>query len=117
MATTNANPQYYRSNFMDKVFDPQTGYEEVDPLSPRIHEIINGITSWQIHPYKAGERLTTIANFYHGTTSTWWIILMFNGLVSTMELQPGMLLKIPSLSQFREARQRTATVVPTIVTI
>ena len=116
MASSFAVPEYYRAARMDKVLNEDTGLSEVDPLSPRLHEMLRSFSRWQVITY-AGERLTTIAYNVHGTTSTWWLILMFNGLDSMNELQPGMRLKIPYLQDIRAALQEVSRPIAETVTI
>ena len=104
MPTTNYNPAFARAGFLSEIkyevpFYNQT-VVELDPLSPQIHEFINGLTEFSNHSY-VGEQLTTICNDYHKTTTSVWIVLMVNGLLSRTELQPGMILKIPTLENMQ----------------
>lgn len=119
MPSTNAKPSLYRQAFSDTVLDSVTGYNELDPLSWDLHRFLNALTVFSVYRWQEGDRLPTVAYRAHGTTSTWWIILALNGLTSLHELQPGMLLRIPSLDQIEAARLNVAasTRVPRLITI
>lgn len=105
MPTTNYNPLLARANFMEKVeykdYYHDAWIEELDPLSPEIHEFISALSQFRNYSY-AGEQLTTICNQAHGTTTTVWIVLMVNGLLSRTDLRIGMILKIPTIDNIRQ---------------
>lgn len=105
ITTTHFLPELARSEFMSVVTYTVPYYDdvvvEIDPLSPKLHDFVNALTSFYEYPY-AGQQLTTIAYEYHRTTTTVWLILMVNGLLSRTELMPGMILKIPDLNDIQK---------------
>lgn len=78
---------------------------ERDPLSPEIHEFIDSLYEFSIYEW-GGEQITTVCQKYHGTTTTIWIVLMVNGLLSRTELRRGMVLRIPTMNCIREILRR-----------
>ena len=106
MPTTNYNPNFARSNFLREVSYYVPYYDsnvvELDPLSPEIHDFIERLTEFTDHSY-IGEQLTTLCFQYHRCTTTVWIVLMVNGFLSRTELQPGMIIKFPTLNAINVA--------------
>lgn len=77
--------------------DPVNIPEWYDPLDPKIAKIISeaAVTDYYVYDYQ--EPITSIASKKTGTTSTWWIILQFNGFLHPDEITPGTTLRIPDL--------------------
>jgi hypothetical protein len=71
-----------------------------DFLDQGWQELLNGIRFWTTATY-AGQKWTTLCYVQQGTTSLWLFTLAFNALDSPMQLQPGMLLRFPLVSEVR----------------
>lgn len=101
MPSNNYNANFLRTTLMNEIrYDEYRQgdiklIEELDPLSPEIHEFISDLSVFADYTY-IGEQLTTVCNRYHGCTTTVWIVLMVNGLMSRTDLRVGMVLKIPT---------------------
>lgn len=114
MSSSLANPKYYRTNWMGQSVEAD-GVSAYDPMSVDIQNYLDTIAMWKPYIWADGDVLTTVAYKAHGTTSTWWLILMYNGLCSLNEMQPGMELRIPDLSDMLAAQYVPAQ--PKIITI
>ena len=68
-----------------------------DVLNSQYTGLIEAIQSYENHTYKRGEHLPNIAKRYHGTTTTYWIIAAYNGIIHPLDLEPGTVIRIPSL--------------------
>lgn len=105
MPTTNFVETYRRSRFLDEITYYVPYYDEqvieLDPFTPYIHEFISRLTVFTSVTYM-GEQLTTLCHRYHGTTTTRWIVLMVNGLMSQTELRNGMNLQVPTVENMQE---------------
>lgn len=55
-------------------------------------------------------RLDLVSFNTYGTVELWWLIGQFNGIVKFTDVQPGMLLNIPSLTQLESYMQTIRTV-------
>lgn len=51
----------------------------------------------RFHTVTDGERLDILAHRYLGDANLWWIICDYNDLFFPLELEPGMVLRIPSV--------------------
>ena len=107
MPTSNYNAKYDFSQFLaqydvtraaDRLFNPGVVQQELDFLDQRIVELMYALPTESLYVAKQYESLTTIVYRHYGTTTPWWIVLMYNGLETSMQLQPGMQLKLPSLA-------------------
>lgn len=106
MTTTTYNPKYRRDAYLSRV-DITSGYDilfkggdrdvVLDELDQSIVEIMYAIKSYTPYMMKQGEVFTTIVYNFYGTTTPWWVVLMYNGLCTPMQIQPGMVLKFPNL--------------------
>ena len=68
----------------------------VDVLSDRWVDLIDSIGSVVQHVVREGDSLTTISYRYYRTTSLYYLILAFNGLVYWSDASPGDIILIPS---------------------
>ena len=68
-----------------------------DFLDTRMAELLNSFQSYNIHTFREGEHLPNIAKRYHGTTTTYWIIASYNGVIHPLDIEPGTILRIPRL--------------------
>lgn len=90
--------QKSRLNFMGTT--PSRKYGEkpwVDPLDPRLLKIFRGRIPYSEFAYD-GKPITTISYKFYNTTSLYWLILAFNGILHQQFIPDGAILKIPSLS-------------------
>ena len=95
--STNYDQNFERSKFMDVVTSADDASLWIDPLDPRILNIIAGEIPYDIFSYRS-ESITTISYQYYSTTTLWWLIVMFNGFLHPHEIPSGYKLKIPKLS-------------------
>ena len=51
----------------------------------------------RFHTVVDGDRLDLLAHRYLGRTDLWWIICDYNDIFFPMELEPGSVLRIPSV--------------------
>jgi len=51
----------------------------------------------RFHTVVDGDRLDLLAHRYLGKTDLWWIICDYNDIFFPMELEPGSVLRIPSV--------------------
>lgn len=96
--STNYDPAFARTKFMETVV--ATDYEAkewVDPLDPRLLNLLSHDTPFTKYTYNS-ESMTTLSYLNYGTTSLWWLILMFNGFLHPHDIPSGYELKIPQLS-------------------
>ena len=104
-------PSYYPDYGLDKLFAPVnvTGGPDLltnpgkttfilDYLSQDYQNLLNGIRYWS-HDTFVGQKWGTMCYAHQGTTSLWNFNLAFNGLCSPLQLQPGMRLRFPLLSE------------------
>lgn len=54
----------------------------------------------RFHTVVTGDRLDVLAHLYLGDASLWWIISEGNDLPFPLDLQPGMVLRIPAPNHF-----------------
>jgi hypothetical protein len=69
-----------------------------DFLDQGYQNILDGVRFWSMDTWVGG-KWTTMVYRHHGTTSTWMLCLAFNGLTSPMQLQSGMRLRFPAISE------------------
>ena len=69
------------------VDNPQSGlsFDAAPRPDDRFHTVIDG------------DRLSLLAHRYLGRADLWWIICDYNDIFFPMELEPGSVLRIPSL--------------------
>lgn len=91
--TSNINPLYQKKNFQPIITIDGINYR--DTLAQKYVDFIPRLTAFATFIY-TGEQLTTISYRFYGTTTLWWLILMFNGYYHWMEIDPGTILRIPS---------------------
>jgi hypothetical protein len=121
MTTSNANPAFYRQNYMDaKTYEivSENGdvftVSELDPLSESLQRFLEELTLFEIVDYD-GRQFTTIIYEKYGTTSLWWLVLLVNGLLSRTELRVGMALKFPILQEVQNAKMKLPIVRDTVL--
>ena len=107
MPTTNYNAKYDFSNFLaqfdvtsaaERLFSPGVVQQQLDFLDQRVVELMYSLRTESLYTVTQYESLTTVVYRHYGTTTPWWIVLTYNGLETSMQLQPGMQLKLPTLA-------------------
>lgn len=66
---------------------------------------------------KDASPLTTSVHSATGTTTVWWLIVMYNGYLHPDEIPDGTVLKIPNLASIRDALAKSKQGLGKIVTI
>lgn len=95
--TTYYNAQYARGNLIS--FVTVNGVKQINIFDPRILKAVLQIQSYQTYTYSDGDKIVNISYQAYATTSLWWVILMYNGLIHPYEIPIGYLLKIPDMSE------------------
>ena len=54
----------------------------------------------RFHKVVTGDRLDVLAHQYLGDASLWWVICDCNNLPSSLDLVPGMILRVPASDRF-----------------
>jgi hypothetical protein len=94
--STHVNRKLMRGENMGS-FTTSLGDKWVDPLDPKIQNILKTVRKDLIqYTYVAGKSITTVSFELYGTTSAWWIILYLNGYMHPDEISDGATLKVPS---------------------
>ena len=106
--SSNVTKKLLRGENMD-TFTTELGDSWVDPLDPRILNILETLSSdLELYTYVAGKSITTVSYELYGTTSAWWIILYVNGYMHPDEISDGALLKVPTGDVMATLLQETA---------
>lgn len=66
-----------------------------DALDQRLVDALDSIETYRQVGWTGG-KLTTLCFAEHGTPSTKFLVLAYNGLCSELDLRPGMVLKVPT---------------------
>lgn len=87
-----------------------TAYNDqwIDPLSPRIINILDRMKQLDQYKYVSNKPITTVSYELYGTTSAWWIILYLNGYMHPDEIADGATLKVPRSVDIDILLQETA---------
>ncbi len=81
----------------------------IDWLDQRYQNMLNQIRFWTTDTY-VGQKFTTMCYLHQGTTSLWEFDLAFNGLSAPWQLEAGMQIRFPALSEVqRVLALQTAT--------
>jgi hypothetical protein len=79
----------------------------VDVLDHKLTRLINSIQDYFPYIYDGQEHITTISYKAYNTTTLYWLIVMYNGIMHPLEIEPGLILKIPKMTEvsrfFQEA--------------
>ena len=70
--------------------------QRVDMLDPKMLRAIRQIESHSYERYDGTTHITTYAKNAYGTTTWWWAIMMYNGFIHPLEIEPGSIIKIPA---------------------
>ena len=83
----------------------------IDPLKNKVAVAISQVNAYVLYNVNKSERgrPDLIAYNKYGDTNYWWIILMYNGLISFKELKEGITIKVPDFSQISKILSDQAT--------
>lgn len=116
--STNYNAKYAVLRFIPAVeIEYPNGFIEVaaDALDWRLTSLLNSITDFQPVRYDGSEPFTTMVYRYYGFTTLWWLVLCYNGFMHPLEIRPGTLVRMPSITQIdsylKEVKVKTGKVV------
>lgn len=108
MSTFTWSEAYNRSNFAVK--QTESGEYVYDYFSPEIMRAIRNIKTWRPHKYVRGESMPNIAYRYYGNTTAEYFITVYNGIISTVGIPDGMLIKIPTLTEIDDVLNNAQSV-------
>lgn len=114
--STHYVPKYARKNFMptvDLVNRKGRLVETItvlDTLNPKLTNLVKNLTSVEEHVILGGESLPNIAYKYYKTTSLYWLLCMYNGIIHPLDLVIGKTLLIPSLTQLNQNINQSANI-------
>ena len=107
--SSHVNKRLMRGENMD-TFTTELGDSWIDPLDPRISNILETLSDdLELYTYVGGKSITTVSYELYGTTSAWWIILYVNGYMHPDEISDGALLKVPTSSAMSTLMQDAAS--------
>lgn len=114
MTSTFYNPTLVRTAFMDvhtiedndDFLNVKTTYQLLDLQSEEIYRILRNLTRYTVYRWKSTDKLSNLSYNYYETTSLWWIIAAFNGIVHELELEDGTEILIPDHLQIIETVQK-----------
>ncbi len=103
--STHMNVKYSINNFMPVIeVEYADGNIELrlDMLDRRLTRMLSIITEWRPVLFDGTEHITTLCYRVYGNTTIWWVVMMYNGFVHPLEIEPGTVIKMPSLPQINE---------------
>jgi hypothetical protein len=110
ITSTNYNASYSMQNLVPlykTTFSStdELGYTDYrcDFLGSWIIRLIKRIKKYAIYTYMGHEPLTTIAYKAYGNTTATWIIMIYNGISSPLEIIPGSIIKLPDITGLTQA--------------
>lgn len=103
LQSTNYSKSYDSANYMrvhnvaelDALLTSVKQVSLLDMLDQNLIDLIYSLRTGQTVMIAQGTNLTTLAYKHYGTTTLWWVILLYNGLFHPMQLQAGMSINIP----------------------
>lgn len=98
--STASAPRYWETTFLPVVSLPDGGVPDI--LSDRIVDLLDSITISTPYTIREGDKITTICFEFYQTTSLYYLLLYYNGLLFWDELQPGDVIQIPNLEQIND---------------
>jgi len=100
--STNYDPAVEHSQFFNIIKDKNSD-DFLDVLEGRLVEAIRAIRVWTPHKYQLGNNLPLISYRFYGTTTLYWAIATYNGIVDPFSIQQGQVIRIPAYSQIMQA--------------
>ncbi len=67
----------------------------VDMLHHKTLSAIRRIDNFSMVKYDGITHITTLSFQKYGTTSFWWAIMIYNGFIHPLEIEPGIIIKLP----------------------
>ena len=95
--STNVAPRYWYSSLMNLVKTTDDEYI-LDYFDSRYVEPIKNAVSARTIINDGATPLTTICYYLYGNTTLYKFLMSFNGVIHALELLPGALLQIPSIT-------------------
>ena len=96
-SSTNYADKYNRTNILATVYRENDGYV-LDALDQEILNLVNNITTFTEHTFVDAEVFTTLVYNAYGNTTIAWFIAYFKGFYHPFDLQAGMIIRFPALS-------------------
>lgn len=95
----------------------RTGERQIDYMDSRFIELLQSIRKATPYLCKGYERLDTISFMHYRTTSLYWLIGLFNGILSPYHLPAGTEILIPDLMDFVAQQNKQPSQVGQTVTL
>lgn len=99
--STQYNEKYARSRF--QAIAMLNGIPEIDYFSSRFQEAILRVKTATPYMFSQGDKVVNISHRAYGTTSLWWVIMLYNGFVHPYDVSAGDTLRIPDLYEITRA--------------
>lgn len=109
---TFSNPNYFLANIQSIVgtYDPgDIPAQMLDFFDPVFTDLMNNISNPYVFEVDGAISLPIVSYRFYGTTSLWWLIAMYNGLLYPTDVEAGNVLYIPKIENVEyilEARKR-----------
>lgn len=96
------------------VEDQTTGAVDfyIDMLDHKLWAAISRISKFTTMRYDGTQHITTISYAAYGKTGYWDVIMHYNGFIHPLEIEPGILIKIPDLGELDQILQKKRQTVP-----
>ena len=86
-----------RYNFVRKVnYNGKQIYGTNQNCSKIFNAVKSGKISVNTHVLAENQRLDSLAGYFYGNSSYWWVIASASGIGWPLQVPPGSLLKVPS---------------------
>ena len=105
LLSTHMSAKHSINNFMPVIeVEYSDGKIELrlDMLDRKLTQMLDIMTVWTPVVYDGTEHITTICFRAYGNTTLWWVVMMYNGFTHPLEIEPGTVIKMPSLSQITD---------------
>lgn len=104
----NYDASYDITKFYETLSDSE-GVEFTGFLNALLSRGIRSIRGYVEFTWRYGLKIENVAYRFHGTTTTYPYILMYNGIVSPFEIQSGTVLRIPDKTELSRVLARLLT--------
>jgi hypothetical protein len=117
--SSSENLQYLRSNFItfETITINNQPVSVPDILNPNYLQVINSMTTGGSTTYLQGQQPTTIAFNATDTTSTWWMVQLYNGYINAYDMTPGDILLLPNVASAVNSQSNSPVSPPTPSTV
>jgi hypothetical protein len=99
--STNFNGSFEQSQYYS-IFGGGDG-NFLDLLDSRIIKRFRSIRSWTPYSYEMGMNLPLLSYKYYNTTTLYWVIAVYNGIIDPFGIRHGTLIKIPDYTEITQA--------------